>query len=193
MESVLGQPDSMLMKRDSINEDRRKPQPTSPQPNEFSPSLGEDSANRVLFFKKNKNFSYQNIAISPNYHMVVEQDHGLYPKISILSTQIPAPAPPPGSGLPTPHTKHGALALFRSPLDRNQTIQKERFTEGSFREDKSAFLSSTHKRTISEIVGGGNTSSRLGDSTLDHFTGVNSKYERTREPVNMGHMLSRGE
>ena len=55
--------------------------------------------------------------------MVVEEDHGLYPKISILPSQVAVPEAPKGSWMTTPtHTKVGPIALFRSPLERNEGV-----------------------------------------------------------------------
>ena len=84
-------------------------------------SLSKESKgnNRVLFFRKSKDFAYQNIPISPNYHMVVEEDNDLCPKIAILPSNVPQPEPPKGSWILTPTTKVGPIALFRTPLDRN--------------------------------------------------------------------------
>jgi hypothetical protein len=51
--------------------------------------------------------------------MVVEEDDGLHPKILILPSKIPDPEAPPGSCMKSPpHIKLGALAIFRSSLDR---------------------------------------------------------------------------
>jgi hypothetical protein len=114
---------------EKTNESYQKQQIDSVSDPQFSKKDGDEKHNkggvagsdntRVLFFKKNKNFAYQNIPISPNYHMVVEEDEGLHPKISILPSKIPDPEAPPGSCMISPpHIKQGALALFRSSLDR---------------------------------------------------------------------------
>jgi hypothetical protein len=57
--------------------------------------------------------------------MVVEEDHGLYPKVSILPNTIVTPSPPPGTGLDTTlgSIKHGAIALFKKSLDRTNTLR----------------------------------------------------------------------
>jgi hypothetical protein len=55
----------------SIAEDKKKAASTNPN----SPrgiKRRDNESSRILFFKKGPNFSYQNIAISPQYHMVVE-------------------------------------------------------------------------------------------------------------------------
>lgn len=76
--------------------------------------------------------------------MVVEEDHGLYPKISIFANKVPCPSPPPGTGLDTTlgSTKLGAIALFQKSHDR--TLIKKDF-------DKSATFS--HRKTISDFIG----------------------------------------
>lgn len=89
---------------------------------------------RVLFFKKGDAFSYQNIAISPHYHMVVEEDHALHPRISILSNTVHSPPPPPGSNLPVvpSQIKHGPIGIFRTSLDRTATVRHSKDDGTSF-------------------------------------------------------------
>ena len=74
--------------------------------------------------------------------MVVEEDDGMHPKITILPTKIPDPEAPPGSCMKSPpHIKLGPLALFRSSLDRTSVPQKT-FT----RFEKTAIRTAFHQR-----------------------------------------------
>ncbi len=87
---------SILQKKDSIQEDSKKQAKKSlttahsPKNHRRTGGFEEKSQSQspVLFFKKGDNFAYQNIAISPHYHMVVEEDHALHPRISILPNKV---------------------------------------------------------------------------------------------------------
>lgn len=142
---------------------------------------------RILFFQKGQNFAYQNIPISPKYHMVIEEDHKIYPKVSILPNSIVTPSPPPGTGLDTTlgSVKFGAMALFKKSLDRTNILRNPNDI------DKSMTLT-LGKRTTTDFLGTTSISQFTNTST-ERFSKVNSKYERLREPVNMLNMLSRDE
>lgn len=117
--------------------------------------------------------------------MVVEEDHRIYPRVSILPNTIVTASPPPGTGLDTTmgSVKFGAIALFKKSLDRTNVLRNP----NDF--DKSATFT-LGKRTTSDFLGGTSISQFTNTST-ERFSKVNSKYERPREPVNMINMLSR--
>jgi hypothetical protein len=121
--------------------------------------------------------------------MVVEEDHALHPRISILSNKIYLPPPPPGSNLPLNHThvKHGPIGIFRKPLDRTTTVRNSSDSNNNF--GNTYAFSLNHSKT--EGLGGG--TSQFSEIAHDSFTWVNSKYGRQKEPVNMDSMLSRAE
>lgn len=145
-----------------------------------------DSSSRVLFFKKGDNFAYQNIAISPHYHMVVEEDHALHPRISILPNHVHQPPPPPGSNLPMNNqvVKHGPIGIFRTSLDRTTTVRNSK-------QDFDSQFSVSHHNKTADGFGGG--TSQFSEISHDNFSKVNSKYGRLKEPVKMDNMLSREE
>jgi hypothetical protein len=139
--------------------------------------------------------------------MVVEEDDGMQPKITIQPTKIPDPEAPPGSCMKSPqHIKQGALALFRSSLDRTALPQK---TLTPF--DKTALRTAYHVREgipwhqVQSVTNSVSNKSKFTlsmtnpfDVTGDHhqmtynmFSKVDSKFKRELEPVKIERMLSR--
>jgi hypothetical protein len=132
--------------------------------------------------------------------MVVEEDEGLHPKISILPSKIPDPEAPPGSCMISPpHIKLGALALFRSSLDRTSLPQK---TFSPF--EKTAMRSAFHHRDgtwMNQLPPSTKSSTkskftftnphRHDAATYDMFSKVDSKFKRELDPVKIERMLSR--
>jgi hypothetical protein len=105
--------------------------------------------------------------------MVVEEDHDLCPKIAILPSQITSPEPPKGSWMTTPTTKVGPIALYRTPLERNQGVIKEDSLS------KTSFRSAYHFRPGSLQLNGGATSkSNWSTDSYDMFSKVDAKFNR---------------
>ena len=132
--------------------------------------------------------------------MVVEEDEGLHPKISILPSKIPDPEAPPGSCMVSPpHIKLGALALFRSSLDRTSLPQKtfspveKTAMRSAFHHRDGTWMNQVSTKSANKSKFSFNVTNPLHDinSTYDMFSKVDSKFKRELDPVKIERMLSR--
>ncbi len=178
--SGLQSPSNQLYNIDSISD-------PSDQKDERKKSVGKKGSstdpNRVLFFKKDTQFAYQSIPISPNYHMVVEEDHGLYPKLAILPSNVPSPEPPKGSWMLSPKTTKGPIGIYRTPLERNSVVIKE--SEEALQKPSLKRKAYHHRYGSLALSGFGDVTqkSTWSDDSYDMFSKIDSKFGRVKETV----------
>eukprot|EP00347_Sterkiella_histriomuscorum_P009673 403340310 len=147
---------------------------------------------KILYFKQNKQFAYENIKLSSQYHLVLENDDGINPKISIQNSQVS------GNGrnfkLSQSLNNSGQQSRRRQSHIDYTAAQS---TRNQFR-DLDEYMLDSQRNILEFQVDGLHSQERL--RTSDKYIGntelmnsINSKYPRSKEVVQYNKMLSREE